>query len=215
VVASRPNLPLHKRPFAHRHAFIGDFEQAVRRLRPTAIIGVSGAPRTFTRQVVQAMDEINERPIIFALSNPTSKAECTAQQAYQWTDGRAIFASGSPFAPVDIAGHTLVPGQGNNAYIFPGVGLGAIAAQARHVTDEMFFVAARVLADAVSERDLVLGRVYPALSRIRAVSVDIAVAVAEVAFARGLARIPRPADLEQHVRAHMFEPEYAHYTGAP
>ena len=152
-----------------------------------------------------------DRPMVFALSNPTSKAECTAQQAYEWTDGRAIFASGSPFAPVDYGGKTFVPGQGNNAYIFPGVGLGAIASQASRVTDEMFFVSARALADQVTPSDLALGRVYPPLANIREVSVCIATAVAEVAYERGLAQRPRPDDLEAAVRAEMFEPDYRSY----
>ncbi|MBW2237278.1 MAG: NAD-dependent malic enzyme, partial [Deltaproteobacteria bacterium] len=161
VVRSRTDLVEHKRPYAHDHEFLPDLASALERLRPTALIGVSGIPGTFTREILEAMARHCERPMVFALSNPTSKAECTAQQAYEWTDGRAIFASGSPFAPVDYQGKTFVPGQGNNAYIFPGVGLGAIASQASRVTDEMFFVSARALADRVTPSDLALGRVYP------------------------------------------------------
>ncbi len=213
VIDGRPGIAPHKEPFAHR--FDGappqDFLAAVERLAPTAIVGVCGQASTFTRPVIEAVARTNERPIVFALSNPTSKAECTARQAYEWSGGRAIFASGSPFAPVDLDGRTYVPGQGNNAYIFPGVGLGAVVSRARHVTDEMFFAAADVLADEVTEADLALGRVYPPLSRIREVSAKIAAAVAEVAHERGLAGVPRPADLLAHVRGAMFDPVYPAY----
>ena len=213
VVKSRDDLASHKLPFAHDLDPIGDLQSAVVTQEPTALIGVSGAPATFTEPVLRAMAECNRRPITFALSNPTSKAECTAAQAYRWTEGRAIFASGSPFPPVEYEGRTLVPGQGNNAYIFPGVGLGAIASEAREVSDEMFFVAARTLAGEVSDHDLALGRVYPALSRIREVSVRIAVAVAEVVFERGLTAAEPPDDLEARVRSLVFEPDYPEYVG--
>ncbi len=208
VVRGRTDLAAHKLPYAHEHEPMTDLAAAVETLRPQGIIGVSGTPKTFTRKVLGRLAEINERPVVFALSNPTSKSECTARQAYQWTDGRGIFASGSPFDPVDYGGRTFVPGQGNNAYVFPGVGLGVIAAEASRVTDEMFFVAAEALAAQVTENDLSLGRMYPSLTRIREVSVEIAAAVAEVAFETGLAGIARPADLKGHIRALMFEPEY-------
>ncbi|MEZ4733099.1 MAG: NAD-dependent malic enzyme [Caldilineaceae bacterium] len=211
VVADRTDLAAHKRPYAHDHPFTADFLTAIETLRPTAIIGVSGTPKTFTRPVIEAMSAINERPIIFALSNPTSKSECTAEQAYTWSNGRAIFASGSPFDPVDLNGQTFVPGQGNNAYIFPGVGLGAIAAGARCVTNEMFFVAAKALAQEVTDADLALGRIYPSLSRIREVSAHIATAVAEVAYACDLTPASRPDNLPDHVRALMYQPLYADY----
>jgi len=186
--------------------------KAIETLRPTALIGCSGTPRIFSQAVLKTMATINERPIVFALSNPTSKAECTAKQAYAWTEGRAIFASGSPFDSVDYNGKTFVPGQGNNAYIFPGVGLGLIASEARHATDEMFFAAANVLANAVSDQDLALGRVYPSLTRIRDVSAQVAVAVAEVAYRQGLAQAPRPDDLPGFIRSMMFEPTYPWYV---
>lgn len=208
VVQGRTDLAEHKRPYAHAHEFIPDLLAAVRALRPAALIGVSGIPATFTRPVVEAMAASHERPIIFALSNPTSKAECTAEQAYEWTEGRAIFASGSPFAPVEFRGRTYNPGQCNNAYIFPGVGLGAIACAARRITNEMFSVAARALADEVSEADLDAGGIYPPLTRIRGVSARIATAVAELAYARGVARAPRPTDLAAHIHALMFDPTY-------
>ncbi len=159
------------------------------------------------------MAELNERPIVFALSNPTSKSECTAREAYEWSEGRAVFASGSPFDPVDLCGRILFPAQGNNAYIFPGVGLGAIAAGARHVTDDMFIAAARVLAGEVSEDDLKVGQIYPPLERIRPVSARIAGAVAGLAFDRGLARHARPANLPESIHSMMFEPVYPKLLG--
>lgn len=212
VVKGRSELAEHKHPYAHDHEFLPDFLSAVESLEPTVIIGVSGKPSMFTRPVLEAMTRFNQRPIVFALSNPTSKAECTAEEAYTWTQGRAIFASGSPFDPVTIHGKTYIPGQGNNAYIFPGVGLGVIACGARFVSDEMFFAAAKALAHEVSEADLEQGRVYPPLVRIRDVSAVIAVAVAEVAYDRGLARKPKPQDMLTYIKSQMYEPKYQRYV---
>jgi malate dehydrogenase (oxaloacetate-decarboxylating)(NADP+) len=212
VVRSRTDLAPHKQPYAHDHPFVGSLAEAVDLLRPTALIGVSGTPATFTRPIVTALAQINPRPIVFALSNPTSKAECTAEQAYTWSEGRAIFASGSPFAPVELDGRRHVPGQGNNVYIFPGVGLGALASESREVTDAMFLAAARTLASLVQPEDLALGRVYPPLSRIREISARIAAAVAGIAHDTGLARAPRPADLLADVGARMFEPVYREFV---
>lgn len=212
VVNSRTDLAEHKRPYAHEHPFIPTLAQAVLALRPTALIGVSGTPATFTAEIVSAMTRLNPRPIIFALSNPTSKAECTAEQAYAWSDGRALFASGSPFPPVDFAGRRHVPGQGNNIYIFPGVGLGALVSEAREVTDAMFLAAARTLAGLVGAEDLAEGRVYPPLAKIREVSLHIAAAVATAAHDAGLAGVPRPADILADVRERMFEPVYREYV---
>jgi malate dehydrogenase (oxaloacetate-decarboxylating)(NADP+) len=212
VVKSREGLAAHKLPFAHEHAPLPDLQAAVQALRPTAVIGVSGQPGTFSQPVLEAMARLNDRPIIFALSNPTSKAECTAEQAYTWTGGRAIFASGSPFAPVTIAGKTYVPGQGNNAYIFPGVGLGVIASGAGRVTDEMFFAAARALADEVEQEDLEQGLIYPPLAEIRHASAVIATAVARVAYQQGLASQPEPEDVLAHVQAQMYLPTYRTYV---
>lgn len=208
VVKSRTDLAHHKLPYAHDFEPVADLLTAVQAVKPTALIGVSGQPRTFTQEIVERMAEYNERPMIFALSNPTSKAECTAEEAYRWSNGRAIFASGSPFDPVEYNGKTYVPGQGNNSYIFPGVGLGIIAVAAKRVTDEMFMTAAKTLALQVSENDLDMGRIYPPLQDIRKVSSAIAVAVAEVAYKRGLAAVPRPDDLLTHMKAHMFNPIY-------
>ena len=212
VASGRAGLAEHKLPYAHEHAPIGTLLEAVESLRPTVLIGVSGSAQAFGEPVVAAMGRVNRRPVVFALSNPTSKAECTAEQAYAWTEGRAVFASGSPFPPVTLRGVTHVPGQGNNCYIFPGVGLGVIASAARRVTDEMFLVAARTLARLVTDNDLALGRVYPDLKRIREVSAAIAVGVADVALDRGLAGIVRPANLDRHVEAAMFDPHYPSYV---
>jgi len=211
VVAARSGLPPHKLRYAHDAPQIGSFAAAVRALEPSAIIGVSTVPGAFDREVIEAMARTHERPIVFALSNPTSKSECTAEDAYRWSGGRAVFASGSPFPPCTVDGRTFVPGQCNNAYIFPGVGLGVIASRARRVTDRMFARAARALAARTSEADLKLGRLFPALAEIREVSVHIAAAVAEVAFADGLAGVERPTDLLELARAHVWTPRYASY----
>jgi len=209
VVKDRPGkLAEHKVNYAHDHPELPDLKSAVEDLQPTALFGCSGMPQTFTREIVEMMARFNERPIVFALSNPTSKAECTAEQAYRWTGARAIFASGSPFDEVKIEGKTLCPGQGNNAYIFPGIGLGVIATEASRVTDEMFFAAAKELAHLVSEDDLKRGCCYPPLTSIRKVSANIALAVAEMAYDRGLARVPRPDDLKAHILSMMYQPEY-------
>ncbi len=208
VVRNRPGLTEHKLRYAHDQAPIGDFLTAIRTLKPTAIIGVAAVGGAFTPEVLQTMASINHRPIVFALSNPTSKAECSAEEAYCHTRGRAVFACGSPYDPVAFDGKMFVPRQGNNSYIFPGVGLGAIASGARLVTDEMFMAAAHMLTQLVSEADIEQGSLYPALPRIREVSAHIAAAVAEVAYRRGLAVGPVPNDLMAHVQSHMYDPHY-------
>jgi len=212
VVASRTDLTDHKRKYAHEHAPVADFAGAVNAIKPQAIVGVAAVGRTFTKPIIEAMASFNDRPIVFALSNPTSKAECTAEQAYRWSGGQALFASGSPFAPVMLDGRRYVPRQGNNSYIFPGVGLGAIAARARRITDEMFMAAVHALCAQVTPEDLAQGSLYPPLARVREVSAHIAAAVARVVFDAGLAGMPRPADLLAHVRAQMYEPRYLDYT---
>jgi malate dehydrogenase (oxaloacetate-decarboxylating)(NADP+) len=208
VVRNRAGLNEQKNRYAHDHAPVADFLSAVRDLKPTAIIGVAAVGGTFTPEVLQTMAQINKRPIIFALSNPTSKAECSAEEAYRHTEGRALFACGSPYDPVQLEGKTFVPRQGNNSYIFPGVGLGAIVSGTRLVTDEMFMVAARTLAGLVSEADINQGSLYPALPRIREVSACIAAAVAAVAYERGLATRPAPKDVLEYVQSQMYVPRY-------
>ncbi|MEJ5301397.1 MAG: NAD-dependent malic enzyme [Thermodesulforhabdaceae bacterium] len=212
VVKSREDLTEHKREFAHDYPFLPDLLSAIETIKPTALIGVSGKARMFSPDVLSAMGRINSRPIIFSLSNPTSNTECTAEEAYRYTEGRAIFASGSPFDPVSFGGKVFYPAQGNNVYIFPGVGLGVIASWSRLVTDEMFFVAAQTLAQMVEKEDLEKGRIYPPITRIREVSFRIAVSVAEVAYRRGLANLPKPENLEAHVKSLMYYPEYESYV---
>jgi malate dehydrogenase (oxaloacetate-decarboxylating)(NADP+) len=212
LVADREGIPAQKRPYAHDHAAIRDLQSTVDTLQPTALIGASGLAGAFSEGVVRAMARYNERPLIFALSNPTSRAECSARECYHWTEGRGIFASGSPFAPVAFGGQQFLPAQCNNAYIFPGVGLGVIASQARRVTDQMFLVAARCLARQVSEEMLAQGQLYPRLSGIREVSLAIAEDVAELAWSQGLAEGERPADLRAAIEAQMYRPVYPHYA---
>ena len=212
VVARRTDLNERKLRFAHDHEAIDDFHTALQTLRPTAIIGTSGQRGAFSRRIVETMARINERPIVLSLSNPTSKSECTAEQAYAWSEGRAVFASGSPFDAVTFEGRRLVPGQGNNAYIFPGLGLAVVCCGIRRVTDEMFAVAAETLAGLVSAEDLEHGCIYPPLVRIREVSTRIAVAVARFAYRNDLTDRKEPADLLQQVRACIYEPAYPDYV---
>jgi malate dehydrogenase (oxaloacetate-decarboxylating)(NADP+) len=205
VVKSRTDLMDHNLPYAHDAQALG-FIEAIDAIRPHVLIGATGAPATFTQAVVERMSAINRRPVIFALSNPTSRAECTAEQAYEWSQGRAIFASGSPFGPVSVGGRTLRPAQGNNAYVFPGIGLGAVACRARTLPDELFLVAARTLAHLVRQEDLDYGALYPPLRDIRKISLSIAVAVATRAYELGLARSRRPRSVRSAVAKQMYRP---------
>ncbi|MCO5198082.1 MAG: NAD-dependent malic enzyme [Anaerolineae bacterium] len=212
VVAERDDLAPHKLPYAHDFQMIPSLLDAIETIKPTVLIGVCGQSRQFSEEIIRLMAHINERPIIFALSNPTSKAECSAEQAYTWSDGRAIYASGSPFPPFEYNGKQFVPGQGNNAYIFPGIGLGVVSVGARHVTDEMFMAAAHKLAELVDESDLSIGLIYPPLDGIRAVSAEIGAAVAAVAYEQGLATTPHPTDLRAFIKEQMYEPRYRWYV---
>ena len=207
-------LQEHKLPYARDDAPAPTLLDIVERVRPTILIGASGHAHMFTEEVVRAMHSNCKRPIIFALSNPTSKAECTAEEAYAWTDGDAVFASGSPFPPVRIGGRIFVPGQGNNMFIFPGVGLGAAVCGARKVTDEMFFTAAKTLAHMVTEEELHAGTIYPDLRNIRQISLAIASAVCRLAWDQGLAKYPEPADIREYVRECQYHPEYRPYVAA-
>ena len=204
-------LAAHKVPFAHDAPEAPSLLDAISQTRPTALVGVAAVPGAFDAAVLGKMADLNDTPVIFALSNPTSKAECTAEEAYAHTRGTAVFASGSPFAPVTLPnGETKVPGQGNNAYAFPGIGLGALLAGATRISDDDMYAAARALADAVDDAQLANGCVYPPLADIRDVSARVAAAVAKNAYDSGCAtNLPRPPDLLAAARAAMWQPVYA------
>jgi malate dehydrogenase (oxaloacetate-decarboxylating)(NADP+) len=212
---SRTDLLEFQKPYVHPHQPSKDLVEVVNSVKPTAIIGVSTKGGAFTQQVIEAMAGLNHRPLIFALSNPTEHAECTPEQAYTWSKGRAIYAAGVQFPPVRVGDRTLVPGQANNFYIFPAVGLAIFATKARRVTDEMFIEAARALADQVSDDDLQRGSVYPPQTAILQTEVDVAVRVATTIFERGLADIDRPEDIRSFVTSQLYDPSYSHTGGQP
>ena len=203
VVKGRADLMSHNLPYAHDHQPLG-FVEAIDAIKPHVLIGATGAPGTFTQPVIERMSANNRSPVIFALSNPTSRAECTPEQAYAWSGGKAIYASGSPFAPLTYEGSVRRPAQGNNAYVFPGIGLGAVACKARTLPDELFLVAARTLANLVKPVDLDAGALYPPLRDIRKISLAIAVAVATRAYEMGLSRQPRPKNLRRSIEAMIY-----------
>jgi len=210
IVKSRDDLQPHNLPFAHDHEQMG-FSSAIDAIKPHALIGATGAPGTFTETIVQKMAAHNQRPIIFALSNPTTRAECTAEQAYQWSEGRALFSSGSPFDPVIFQGSLYRPRQGNNAYIFPGIGLGAVVAKLTRLPESLFLLAARVLADFVSQKDLDEGALYPVLTDLRAVSKAIALTVGKRGIEIGLSKLSEDeaARFEVLLDEAIYEPRYA------
>ena len=212
VTRGRAELAVHKRRYAHDHTAIDDLASAIRAVKPTALIGLSTRGGAFNEGVLRAMSEHNERPVVFALSNPTSKAECTAEQAYRFTDGRAVFACGSPFPPVLLNGKQFESRQANNAYIFPGLGLGTVLCKARRVSDGMFLAAADALASFVTEEDLASGAVLPRLEAIRTVSVAVAVAVIRQAAEEGLSDAAFPVELEKYVEEAMYQPGYSSYV---
>lgn len=208
IEPSRNDLLDFQKPYAHPHAPSRDFVAVIESLRSTAIIGVSTKGKAFSQAVIETMARLNRRPIIFALSNPTDRAECTAEEAYRWSEGRALYAAGVPFPPVELDGKTLVPGQGNNLYIFPAIGLAVYATRARRVTDEMFVAAARGVAEQVSQAELDAGLLYPPQGRILATEIKTARRVAEVIFQRGLAGVERPRDLCAFIESQLYKPEY-------
>ncbi|KAL5264151.1 hypothetical protein ACHWQZ_G005286 [Mnemiopsis leidyi] len=209
LVTSRTNLSEHKIPFAKDMPACTSLEEVVKTVKPSALIGAAAQPKTFTKEIIEEMSRNNERPIIFALSNPTSKSECSAEEAYKWSNNKAVFASGSPFPKYEQNGVVFEPGQGNNAYIFPAVALGVMCCGSVSIPDELFLQAAEALSHLVSEKDLEVGRVYPRLSDIQATSVKIAVSVIERAYELNLATVfPKPANLEQFVLDQLYDTEY-------
>jgi malate dehydrogenase (oxaloacetate-decarboxylating)(NADP+) len=208
LVSSRADLTDFQKPFALDRAPVATFLEAIEALKPTAIIGVSTVPKLFNRQVIEAMARLNERPIIFPYSNPTSRSECTAEEAYLWSQGRAIFASGSPFPPVEVAGRKFIPGQGNNVYIFPAMGMAVYATEATRVTQAMFIVAAKAVAEQVTQENLDSGLIYPPQSHILDASLHVAERVATYIFDKGLAGAPRPADVGALIRERAYRPVY-------
>jgi len=199
----------HKAPFAHEHEPMLELGDIVKKIRPTVLIGAAAVPKVFTPEIIRDMATFNKNPVIFALSNPTSKAECTAEEAYVNSDGRAVFASGSPFPTFKGFGKTYEPGQGNNAYIFPGTSLGVICAGINHISDNVFLSAAEGLADLVNPEDLAVGRLYPPLSALREISIKIAVKVAREAYRKGTASTyPEPEDLETFIRQQLYDYSY-------
>jgi malate dehydrogenase (oxaloacetate-decarboxylating)(NADP+) len=206
--STRTDLVDFQLPYAHPHAPTRDFAAAIESIKPTTIIGVSTIGGAFTKEVVEAMCRVNERPIILALSNPTSCAECTPEQAYTWSNGKAIYAAGVPFSPVTLNGQTFIPGQANNFYIFPAVAMAIYATQAKRVTDEMFIEAAKAVADQVSPELLKQGLLYPLQGNILETEIKTAARVAKLVFDSGLAGIERPADMEALIRSHVYTPAY-------
>ena len=208
LLTSSSRMMDFQKPFAIEHELISDFAAAIKALKPTGIIGVSTVPKLFNQKVIEAISEINDRPIIFPYSNPTSRSECTAEEAYTWSKGRAIFASGSPFPPLTVGGKRFVPGQGNNVYIFPAMGMAVYATEAKRVTDQMFIVAAKAVAEQVGQDSLDVGLIYPPQSKILTASFHVAARIAEHIFDREMARVPRPADTTRLIREKAYVPAY-------
>jgi malate dehydrogenase (oxaloacetate-decarboxylating)(NADP+) len=205
---SRKDLFDFQKPYAHPHAPSRNFVACIESLKPTAILGVSTVGKTFTRPVIEAMSGLNDRPIIFALSNPTEHAECTPEEAYVWSKGKALYAAGVQFPPVSYDGRTFLPGQANNFYIFPAVGMAIYVTQSKRVTDEMFIEAAHALADQVTPGELQQGLLFPPQSNILETEIKVAARVAQVVFEEGLAGVSRPDDCEALIRSHVYKPEY-------
>ncbi|GMQ08534.1 hypothetical protein CsSME_00052216 [Camellia sinensis var. sinensis] len=206
------SLQHFKKPWAHEHEPVKELIDAIKAIKPTVLIGSSGAGSTFTKEVVETMTSLNEKPVILALSNPTSQSECTAEEAYTWSKGRAIFASGSPFGPVEYDGKVHLSGQANNAYIFPGLGLGLIISGAIRVHDDMLLVASEALAAQVTQENFDKGLIFPPFTNIRMISAHIAARVAAKAYELGLAtHLPQPENLVAYAESCMYSPNYRSY----
>ena len=208
VESTRTDLADFQKPFAHSHAPCKSFVDAINAIKPNGIVGVSTVPKLFNQAVIEAMSKVNAQPIIFPYSNPTSRSECTAQEAYTWSNGKAIFASGSPFDPVTLGAKTFVPGQGNNVYIFPAMGMAVLATQAKRVTQQMFIVAAKAVAEQVTQEDLNTGLIYPPQSQILEASLHTAAKVATYVFDHGLASVERPKNIAAHIKELAYKPVY-------
>lgn len=206
---TRTDLVDFQKPYAHKHAPTRDFVTAIDSIKPTTIIGVSTVGGAFSQKVIEAMSRIDGRPVILALSNPTEHAECTPEHAYTWSKGKAIYAAGVQFPPVHLEGHTFLPGQANNFYIFPAIGMAIFATQASRVTDEMFIEAARAVADQVTSDLLNQGSLYPLQANILETEIQTAARVAKLVFDSGLAGVERPADMVAFIRGHVYKPEYS------
>jgi malate dehydrogenase (oxaloacetate-decarboxylating)(NADP+) len=206
--STRKDLLDFQLPYAHKHPPTRDFVAAIESIKPTTIIGVSTIGGAFDQKVIEAMAKINQRPVILALSNPTEHAECTPEQAYTWSNGKAIYAAGVQFEPVHYNGQTFLPGQANNFYIFPAVGMAIFATQAKRVTDEMFIEAGQAVADQVPTELLKQGLLYPLQSNILEIEIQTAARVAKLVFDSNLAGVPRPPDMVSFIRKHVYKPEY-------
>ena len=221
LVEGYPDVHPTQQPFVKKRETVAGWKLAqpgqiglldvIQNARPTVVIGVSGQPGVFTEEMVRAMTSYCARPIIFPLSNPTSRSEATPQDLLKWSNGAAVIGTGSPFPPVSVNGRSIPIDQTNNSYVFPGVALGIISSQARRVTDSMFMAAAKTLAKlSPTEKDK-QGRLLPPVTEIRSVSIQIAIAVAEQARKENLALLPPGEDLEAAVRGNVWEPRYLPY----
>jgi malate dehydrogenase (oxaloacetate-decarboxylating)(NADP+) len=206
--SSRPSLSDAQKVYAHEAEPSTDLVKTIETLKPTVLIGVSTKGGAFNQQVVEAMSRLNERPIIFALSNPTDKAECTAEQAYTWSMGKALFAAGVQFPDVTVNGKTFHPGQANNFYIFPAIGLATYVARPRRITDECFIAAAEASADQVRPDLRAKGMLFPSQANILETEVTTAIRVAEFMFEKGLAQLERPRDIRAWIEGQLYKPQY-------
>jgi malate dehydrogenase (oxaloacetate-decarboxylating)(NADP+) len=205
---SRTGLSKEQAIYAHKAPPSKDLVETIERLKPTILIGVSTRGGAFTQKVVETMSKLNDRPIIFALSNPTDKAECTAEQAYTWSRGKALYAAGVQFADVTLNGRTFHPGQANNFYIFPAIGLATYVARPRRLNDACFIAAAEASADQVDSSLRAKGMLFPSQANILETEVTTAARVAEFMFDQGLAPVERPRDIRSWIERQLYKPEY-------
>jgi malate dehydrogenase (oxaloacetate-decarboxylating)(NADP+) len=208
IEPSRTDLSASQKVYAHKAAPSKDLAKTIEALKPTILIGVSTKGGAFNQQVIEAMSRLNEQPIIFALSNPTDKAECSAEQAYTWSKGKALFAAGVQFPEVTIKGKTFHPGQANNFYIYPALGLATYVTRPRRITDECFIVAAQASADQVGPELRARGMLFPSQSQILEMEVTTATRIAQFMFDKGLATVKQPADIRKWIEGQLYTPHY-------